>query len=299
MSGDGTLAKDWLVTEARAKVNLGLHIFPPGPDGYHPIETLYCRIDLADRVRIRVRDEPGVSIRVSGPETAPANLENLAARAAVLFLELGGTPAGVEIELEKRIPPGSGLGGGSSDAAAVLRTLAAVVDHPPSQGETLALASRLGADVSFFIADSPLAFAWGRGERMLVCPGLAERPMLLVLPNVAISTAEAYARWDERQAELGSTSVGPLIRSGTDLSSWEGISRTAVNDFEPVIFSLRPDLRLLREALSETQPLTALLSGSGSALFAVYESEVQRDKAASELADVLEGARVVSACGPV
>ncbi len=299
MTKGGSPAEDWLGTEARAKVNLGLRIFPPGPDGYHPIETLFCRIDLADQVRIRVCDEPGVSIRVSGPETAPKSLENLAARAAVLFLELVGKPAGVEIRLEKHIPPGSGLGGGSSDAAAVLRTLAAAVDAPPSQEEILALAFRLGADVSFFAADEPLAFAWGRGERLQIGQELAPRPMLLVLPDVAISTAEAYAHWDERQAESGATATEPLLRPGSDLWTWEAIGQAAVNDFEPVIFGLRPDLRLLKEALSATQPLTALLSGSGSALFAVYESEGRRDAAASELADVVEGARVVSACGPV
>lgn len=299
MDTDMKTDEAWRMVEARAKVNLGLRIFPPGPDGYHPIETVFCRIDLADRVRIRVRDEPGVSLRVSGPATAPPNLENLAARAAVLFLELTGTPAGVEIELEKHIPPGSGLGGGSSDAAAVLRTLAAAVEVPPPQDEILALASRLGADVTFFAADTPLAFATGRGERLLTCRGLAPRPMLLVLPDVAISTAEAYDRWDERQVDEGATAGGPLLRSGSDLLSWEGVSSAAVNDFEPVIFGLRPDLRLLREALSETEPLTALLSGSGSALFAVYDGERQRDEAAAELTDVVEGARVVSARGPV
>ncbi|MGD2216569.1 MAG: 4-(cytidine 5'-diphospho)-2-C-methyl-D-erythritol kinase [Gemmatimonadales bacterium] len=288
----------WQLVEARGKVNLSLRIYPRGADGYHPIETLFCRVDLADRLRVRVRDEPGVSIRVSGPETAPPNRENLAARAATLFLELTGTAAGVEIELEKHIPPGSGLGGGSSDAAAVLRTLAAMLE-PVAPDELLALAAQLGSDVSFFAADTPLAFAWGRGERVLRCQGLAPRPMLLVLPDVAISTAEAYARWDERQVDERTTTVGPRLRSDSDLSSWEVISSAAVNDFEPVIFGLRPDLRLLKEVLSETRPLTALLSGSGSALFAVYESERQRQEAASRVTDVVEGARVVSVRGPV
>lgn len=290
---------EWRETEARAKVNLGLRVFPPGLDGYHPIETLFCRIDLADRVRIRLRAEPGISIRVSGPETAPQDLENLAARAATLFLGLTGMAGGVEIELEKHIPPGSGLGGGSSDAAAVLRTLAAAVEARPSQDKQLALAARLGADVTFFAADTPLAFAWGRGERLLTCQGLAPRPMLLVLPDVAISTAEAYARWDEREADKGAAAAGPAVRSPAAFSSWERVSSAAVNDFEPVIFRLRPDLRLLRDRLSETEPLLALLSGSGAALFAVYESERQREEAAVALEDVVEGARVVSACGPV
>jgi 4-diphosphocytidyl-2-C-methyl-D-erythritol kinase len=290
---------EWRMAEARAKVNLGLRIFPPGADGYHPIETLFCRIDLADRLRIRLRDEPGVSIRVSGPETAPQNLENLAARAAQLFLEQTGLAGGVEIELEKHIPPGSGLGGGSSDAATVLSTLAAAVGGALWQDELLDLASRLGADVPFFAADTPLAFAWGRGERLLVCQGLPPRPMLLVLPDVAISTAEAYRHWDERAGEGDAAAAGPPVRSASDLSSWERVGSAAVNEFEPVIYGLRPDLRLLRERLSETGPLMALLSGSGSALFAVYESERQRDEAAAELTDVMEGARAVSACGPV
>ncbi|UCC73019.1 MAG: 4-(cytidine 5'-diphospho)-2-C-methyl-D-erythritol kinase [Gemmatimonadota bacterium] len=293
------MAKGWLQTEARAKVNLALRIFPRRPDGFHPIETLFCRIDFADRVRTRLRGAPGVSIRVSGTETAPEGPDNLAARAAALFLERTGMEGGVEIQLEKFVPPGSGLGGGSSDAAAVLRALAGAAESPPSQDELLALASQLGADVTFFVADTPLAFAWGRGERVLACPGLAPRPMLLVLPDVAISTAEAYARWDERRGGAAVDAVAPLVRPASDFSSWESIHAAAVNDFEPVIFGLRPDLRLLRDALSETGASFALLSGSGSALFAVYEGEEQRDVAAAELRGVLEGVRVVSACGPV
>ncbi len=123
--------------------------------------------------------------------------------------------------------------------------------------------------------------------------------MLLVLPDVAISTAEAYAHWDERGSEADTAAGESSLRSLSYFSSWEGIASIAVNDFEPVIFSLRPDLRLLRQLLSETEPLVALLSGSGSALFAAYNSERQRDDAAAELMDVLEGARVISACGPV
>jgi 4-diphosphocytidyl-2-C-methyl-D-erythritol kinase len=289
----------WRSVEARAKVNLGLRIFAPGADGYHPIETLFCRIDLADRLRIRLRAEPGVAIRVSGPQTAPQGPDNLAARAATLFLERVGVAAGAEIELEKHIPPGSGLGGGSSDAAAVLRVLADAVEAPPAPDEQLALASRLGADVTFFAADMPLAFAWGRGERLQICHGLEPRPMLLVLPDVAIATAEAYARWDERAGDRGTVRAGPAGRPPVDVSSWERISAEAVNDFEPVIFSLRPDLRLLKQRLSDTRPLIALLSGSGAALFAVYESERQRDEAAAGLTDVVAGATVVSARGPV
>ncbi len=286
----------WLEAEARAKVNLGLRIFPRGPDGYHPIETVFCRIDRADRVRLRLRDEPGVAIRVGGPERAPEGPDNLASRAAALFLERSATTAGVEIELEKRVPAGAGLGGGSSDAAAVLRLLSRAVSSPPGRAELLGLAAELGADVTFFAADTPLAFAWGRGQRMLACPGLEPRPMVLLVPAVSISTAEAYAHWDERGGEPRPPGE-PLLRSCSDLADWKAIGSAAVNDFEPVIFGLRPDLRILSDRLSETEPTLALLSGSGSALFAVYESERQRDEAAVRLG-ALEEARVISARGP-
>ncbi|NIR58749.1 MAG: hypothetical protein GWO02_04115, partial [Gammaproteobacteria bacterium] len=109
-------------------------------------------------------------------------------------------------------------------------------------------------------------------------------------------TAEAYAHWDERGGEPRPPGE-PLLRSCSDLADWKAIGSAAVNDFEPVIFGLRPDLRILSDRLSETEPTLALLSGSGSALFAVYESERQRDEAAVRLG-ALEEARVISARGP-
>ncbi|KPK81839.1 MAG: hypothetical protein AMS25_04765 [Gemmatimonas sp. SM23_52] len=291
----------WLETEAKAKVNLRLRIFPPGPDGFHPIETIFCRIDLAERLRLRRRREPGVTLRVSGSQGVPEGLENLAARAAALFLERARLTGGVEIELDKRVPPGSGLGGGSSDAAAVLRLLSRSVGSPPSLGELLRLAGELGADVPFFAIDHPLAFAWGRGDHLLAYPPIPVRPILLVLPESAISTAEAYTLWDQTPEDRPEKSKpGPTLTQWPSLSSWEGISAGAVNDFEPVVFRQHPLLGSLRAKLAETGPLFSLLSGSGAALFAVFGSERERDAAASRLADDLEGVvRLVSARGPV
>jgi 4-diphosphocytidyl-2-C-methyl-D-erythritol kinase len=293
------VSEEWLEAEARAKVNLWLRIFPRGADGFHPLETLFCRIGWADRVRVRLRPEPGVSIRVLGPESAPAGPDNLAARAAALLLERTGSSFGVEIELEKHVPPGSGLGGGSSDAAGVLRLLA------PRLGlsgldELLQLAPRLGADVAFFVSDSPIALAWGRGDRLLTLPPPEPRPLLVLLPGIGISTAKAYSRWDELH---GSPEARPAGGAGviawSSLTSWDGIRTLARNDFERVVFEEHPRLRSLRERLERTQPLFALLSGSGSALFAVYESERQRDEARLRLSEELRDARVVSARGPV
>jgi 4-diphosphocytidyl-2-C-methyl-D-erythritol kinase len=111
------VSEEWLESAARAKVNLRLRIFPAGVDGYHPIETLFCRIDLADRLRLRLREEPGIDLRISGAENVPAGSENLATLAAERFMGNFGIEGGVAMELVKSIPPGAGLGGGSSDAA--------------------------------------------------------------------------------------------------------------------------------------------------------------------------------------
>lgn len=284
---------------ARAKVNLRLKIFPRRSDGFHPLETLFCRIDLADELLVSRRKEPGVSIRVSGRADVPEGPENLAARAATLFIDYFGCEGGVDIELEKRIPAGSGLGGGSSDAAAVLRTLTQLTDPTPLGIEVMELAARLGSDVPFFAADTPLAGAVGRGELLVSTGSLESRPLLLVVPDARVSTAEAYAWWDEANRDAPLTPLaGPADLTRSAFSSWEQIRSVSVNDFEPVVFARLPFLGALHGKLLETEPLIARLSGSGSALFGVYESDRQRDDASSWLETELEGVQLVSARGP-
>ncbi len=296
----GPLAEAWSEAKAQAKVNLRLRISPPGPDGYHPLETIFCRIDLADRVRLRLRRDPGIGLRVSGPEPAPEGPENLAARAAALLLERVGLADGVEIELQKHVPPGAGLGGGSSDAAAALRLLAGRLARPPGREELLQLAAELGSDVPFFLADAPMALGWGRGDRLLCLPPAKPRPMLLLLPGVAVATEAAYAIWDECRRRPEADLAPEAVRlDSAALSSWSGLRSLAENDFEPVILARYPRLRSLLVKLRETGPLLALLAGSGAALFAVYGSARQRNAARAELSAELRGVRVLSVRGPV
>lgn len=289
----------WLETRARAKVNLRLRIFPRGLDGYHPLETIFCRIDFADRVRLRLRRDPGIALRLSGPEPAPDGPQNLAARAAALLLERAGVSEGVEIELEKHVPAGAGLGGGSSDAAAVLRLLAQRLPRRPPPEELAELAGELGADIPFFLADTPMALAWGRGDRLLSLPPVRTRPMLLLLTGLHLSTQTAYALWDEHAERGLARAAGPFLTQGPALSSWSGLSALAENDFEPVIFAEHPDLGTLRARLDESRPLLAVLSGSGSALFAVYDTRRRRDAAVEKLNAEKIDARLVTARGPV
>jgi len=285
---------------AQAKVNLRLKIFPRRSDGFHPLETIFCRIDLADELLVSLRKEPGVSIRVSGHARVPEGPDNIAVRAATLFLDYFGCEGGVDIELEKRIPAGSGLGGGSSDAAAVLRLLSQLTESTPLGIEVMELAVRLGSDVAFFAADTALAGAVGRGERLVSTGSLEPRPLLLMVPDAGVSTEDAYAWWDQANREASMTPPAePSDLAMSGYSSWDQIRSVSVNDFEPVVFARLPLLDSLHRKLQETEPLIARLSGSGSTLFGVYESDRQRDDASSWLEAELEGVQLISARGPV
>lgn len=281
--------------EAPAKVNLFLRVLAREEGGYHQIETLYAAVDLADRISV----EPGgseVTLAVEGADLGPPQ-ENLAYRAARGFLErVGGT--GARIELEKRIPARAGLGGGSSDAAAVLRALNRLHGDPLEIRELMELGAALGADVPFFLSPTTLALAWGRGDRLLALPPLPSRPILLVLPDEGVGTAEAYAELAEarRRHRGGSARVGRsrLLAPG-ELGSWEGVAALAENDFHRTVFRDRPDLKRAHRALQDTEPLLALLSGSGSALFAVFPGEEEARRARDVVVDEMVGGRALLA----
>jgi 4-diphosphocytidyl-2-C-methyl-D-erythritol kinase len=289
-----------LTVHAPAKVNLRLRILAREVSGYHQLETVFAALEFGDTLRMSIT-KGGVELTAQGLSTGPVR-ENLVHRAAVAFLERGGVDAGVQIHLEKRIPVGGGLGGGSSDAAAALRGLHTLFPGALSFEDLLQIAGGLGSDVPFFLCGSPLALAWGRGGRLLPLPPPPSAPVLLALPPVAMPTAEAY-RLLARVPGLGSggdagrsevlrpdaldleglrpeahaTETGrpgsPQVLPVEGLANWEGLSALAVNDFEEVVLPVFPLLRQLREALRETHPRLSLLSGSGACLFAVYEEE--------------------------
>ncbi len=261
---------------AHAKVNLLLRILAREADGYHGLETVFCLLDLADELVAETRDEPGVILRSEGPDLGPPE-ENLAVRAARLVLQATGSRAGVALTLTKRVPVRAGLGGGSSDAAAALLAVNRLAGHAVPHHELLQFAARLGSDTAFFLSAAPLALAWNRGERLLRLPPLPAAPALVVVPPVAVSTAEAY-RWVD-EARLAEGHRGALALDLDDLTSWGSIGRMAGNTFESAVFGRHPELRQAYEALAATRPLVCRLSGSGSSLFAVYRSEGDREEA--------------------
>ncbi len=267
---------DTLTRPAHAKANLLLRVLARESDGYHGIETLFCRLELADTLTAIRTDGRDVTLEVEDAATGPAE-ENLAVRAARLVLEVSRQKFGVRLSLTKRIPVGAGLGGGSADAAAALALVNALGGNAIPRAELLHLASRLGSDVPFCLSEVPLALGWSHGERMLSLPPLPRSPVLLVTPPIPVRTAEAYAWLDEARA-TGSRR-GALLLNPSVLAGWSDIGRMAGNDFESVVFGRLPAVREAFEALARTRPLLCRMSGSGSTLFAVYRNEGDREDA--------------------
>jgi len=265
---------------AHAKLNLFLRVLAREADGFHSIETLFCLVTLADVLRAEKREGRGVTIEVSGGDTGPV-AENLAVRAAAMVLEATGNRFAVHLSLEKKIPTGAGLGGGSSDAAAALHLVNRLAANAVPRHELLQFAARLGSDVPFFLSGAPLALGWSRGERLIRLPPLPSAPALLLSPPIPVRTAEAYGWVDStRQPE---NRRGALALDLDVLTRWGDVGRMAGNDFESPVFGRIPAVRSAFEALVGTAPLVCRMSGSGSTLFAVYRSERDRDDAIMRL----------------
>jgi len=264
-----------------AKLNLLLRVLAREESGYHSLETIFCRIDLADELVVE-KTESGIGLEVDGPDLGPKEA-NLAWRAADSILAATGRRFGVRMLLKKVIPAGAGLGGGSSDAAAALLATNRLTGDAVPRSELFNIAYRLGADVPFFLSEAPLALGWGHGQRLLRLPPLPTRPALLLLTGVHVDTSEAYRWVDQTRASdgpRGSTVLDPDV-----INNWSDLARLGGNDFESAVFAHHPEVRSAFEALAGSHPLLCRMSGSGSALFAVYRSERDREDAAAMLGE--------------
>jgi len=260
---------------APAKVNLRLRILAREESGYHALETVLCALSLADRVVV-ARGAAGIRLTVEGGMDVGPPERNLAVRAAERFYrEIGDAPA-IDLHLTKHIPAAAGLGGGSSDAAAVLRALNTLHGDPLPRAALLQLAIELGADVPFFLCGSLYALAWGRGERVMPLPPLPPRPVLVAHPGVAMPTADAFR---EVAALRGAYVPEAAVINPDALRSWDAVAGLARNDFEPVVLRRIPVLAEGLAAMREAGARIALLAGSGSSIFAVFDSADARDTA--------------------
>jgi 4-diphosphocytidyl-2-C-methyl-D-erythritol kinase len=264
---------------AHAKINLLLRILARETSGFHQIETAFALVELSDQVEVR-RIDSGVKLVVHGPDLGPTD-ENLAVRAARAVLDATGNRFGVSIELTKHIPVRAGLGGGSSDAAAALHAVNALAGNAVPRHELLHFAAKLGADVAFFSSGAPLAIAWGRGERLLRIPAPPASPVLLAVPPFSVATPDAYKWWDEQNPSPSAR--GPLALDAEAFATWGSIGRLGGNDFEQPVFGRHPELRALYERIAGTGPVWVRMTGSGSAIAAVYKKESERDDAVQRL----------------
>jgi 4-diphosphocytidyl-2-C-methyl-D-erythritol kinase len=286
---------------APAKINLFLRILAREDSGFHQLETLFVSLSFGDLVSLAPTSS-GITLTTSGYPVGPGE-ENLAFRAAQAFFDEAGAEGGVRIHLEKNVPPGTGLGGGSSDAASTLKGLFSMYPGVLDFGRLLELAVELGSDVPYFLSPSPLTLAWGRGERLFPLPPLPPTPVLLALPSVSVNTQEAYESLalERRRSPSPFQRPEPRILGSGEVDSWEAIGKVAENDFEPVVFGMHPSLRRLRQALDARDPVCSLLSGSGSALFALFSNETSAREAQASLSAEFQDARFLvtwTASGP-
>jgi 4-diphosphocytidyl-2-C-methyl-D-erythritol kinase len=269
-----------LTITAHAKLNLFLRVLAREDDGYHGIETLLALIDLADTLDIEQHPGRGVTLTAEGADCGPPE-QNLATRAAQMVLDAVGHPFAVRIAITKRIPVQAGLGGGSADAAAALLGVNQLAGNAIPRHELLQFAGRLGSDIPFLLSGAPLALGWGHGERLLRLPPLPAAPGLLLIPPIGVSTADAYRQVDGARQGIGRR--GSVALDLDALSSWGSIARLAGNDFEFALFGRHQELKKGFEALAGTHPLLCRMTGSGSALFAIYRGVRERDEARMQL----------------
>jgi len=258
---------------AYAKINLDLHVLNRRPDGYHELRTVYQTISLADDLEISFRPARQSRITVDCGVEIP---NNLAARAAELALEAMRVRGEVRMRLNKQIPLGAGLGGGSSDAAAVLLALPVLAKRPIELEKMIKLACRLGSDVPFFLLGGT-ALGVGRGEEVYPLPDLRRAQGLLVAPELHIATAEAY-----QALGRGLTLAAPEnIISSFQSCIWHrsvgtpgaGGAPWGSNDFEDVVFARHPRLRRLKRTLVRLGAEPAQMTGSGSALYGIFRTK--------------------------
>jgi len=255
-----------------AKINLDLRVLNKRPDGYHELRSIFQTISLADVIDVQY--QPG---RTRIDIKSNVNIaDNLIVRAADSVMKATRRTGRLGFVLQKRIPIGGGLGGGSSNAAAILLALPLLLGKPLPTEKLMELGAALGSDVPFFLLGGT-AVGLGRGTELYPLPDVQPRPALLIAPGIHVSTKEAYAQLGR---ELTSDSAGSIDRFQStawriaDSSPYEG-----VNDFERVVFRLHPQLKSIKGKLLKLGARPALMSGSGSSLFGIFPSRQLRDRA--------------------
>jgi 4-diphosphocytidyl-2-C-methyl-D-erythritol kinase len=283
-----------------AKINLGLYIGLPRADGFHDLRTVYQTIALHDLIHVRVGRGTGIEIECSDPRV-PRDASNTCWRIAERVMHELGAAGKVTIGIEKRLPVQGGLGAGSSNAVATMLAMERALRKPLAGSARLRIAAEVGSDLPLFLVGGT-ALGVGRGEEVYPVPDLPAMPLVVVTPDIGVSTPQAFADWDrlthlgasDRLLEVGrvlsawlsgspntGASAGGRSRAGSLLSD---LVRTGIeNDFERVVFPQYPELRDIQCALERAGAGYASLSGSGSTLYGLFRTRAAAVKAAGRL----------------
>jgi 4-diphosphocytidyl-2-C-methyl-D-erythritol kinase len=261
---------------APAKINLFLRVVGRRPDGYHDLDSIFLPISLCDNVHLALRTAAAISITIRcDSEGVPSDDDNLAARAAAAFMAEFGIAAEVLIDLQKRIPVGAGLGGGSSDAGAVLRMMAALCRiHQPARLAKVAI--RLGADVPFFLNPRPSRVR-GIGERLTVLESMPPLYLVIAAPPFEVSTAEVFR--DLRHVEWSGAAPESDLAA---IAAGEIRPAALVNDLEFAALRRCPEIGQLKAILQRLGARASAMTGSGGAVFGVFHSAEEACRAAQE-----------------
>jgi 4-diphosphocytidyl-2-C-methyl-D-erythritol kinase len=250
---------------APAKINLFLKVLGKRKDGYHELLTIMAPVALFDEIHLEPKEQ---GIFLKAPGSGCRKKENLAYRAAALFLQETGINSGASIGIFKRIPVGAGLGGGSSDAASVLLGMNRLFEAGLSRDDLMAMAGKIGSDCPFFILGEPYLMG-GRGEIPIRKVVLEQRSYLIIMPPLEISTALVYSHLKCPLTQ------GHKLFTISDISVEKGNEpeQLLVNDLEGPAYGICPEIRTIKEELLDAGALGVLMSGSGSSVFGVFKNK--------------------------
>ncbi len=266
--------------KAYAKLNLSLDVTARREDGFHELAMLMQTVSVCDDLTLSLRGESGIEASCS-LHFIPTDERNLAVRAARCYLEaIGEESRGVVIRMDKRIPVGAGMGGGSADAAAVLRGMNALFDGPLSRRQLEELACRIGSDVAFCVAGGS-SLAKGRGELLQDLPPLPDCLFVIAKPEFSISTPELYRKLDSVSLRRHPDTAGLL--EAMEQGKLHEICRRMYNVFEDVPDRRMRTVREIKGTLLDHGALSAMMTGTGSAVFGVFDDPARAESARAAL----------------
>ena len=256
---------------AFAKINWFLNVLGKREDGFHEIYTAFQTISLCDYLTFSENDE--ILLTCDSPDI-PTDERNLVFKAAIALQKEFNIKKGAKIHLEKNIPSPGGLGGGSSDAAIALIALAKLWNVDKSFNELIKIGEKLGSDVPFFFYGGT-AVGTGRGTNLKQIDDVGKKTLLIVTPNVSVSTSEAYTKLNALPLTKES-SKSIMINCFDELDKLNSKQLVLKNDFENVIFDIEPEIKRVKEVLLRNKAKQVLMSGSGASVFAIFENEETR-----------------------